>query len=56
MRQYKIFRFVKQIFISTLMFFGCNLSNVNSLSVTPLSATSQVYFNESRMQSKMRNY
>ena len=27
----KILRFVKQIFISAMMFFSCNLSNVNSL-------------------------
>ena len=27
----KMFKFVKQIFISAMMFFGCNLSNVNSL-------------------------
>ena len=26
-----MFEFVKQIFISAMMFFGCNLSNVNSL-------------------------
>ena len=26
-----MFGFVKQIFISTMMFFGCNLSNENSL-------------------------
>ena len=26
-----MFGFVKQIFISAMMFFGCNLSNVNSL-------------------------
>ena len=48
-----MFRFVKQIFISTLMFFGCNLSNVNSLSATPLSAAPLVYFNKSKMQSKI---
>ena len=27
----KTFRFVKQIFVSTMMFFSCNLSNVNPL-------------------------
>ena len=27
----KIFRFVKRIFISTMMCFGCNLSSVNPL-------------------------
>ena len=27
----KMFGFVKQIFISAMMFFGCNLPNVNSL-------------------------
>ena len=26
-----MFEFVKQIFISAMMFFGCNLSNLNSL-------------------------
>ena len=26
-----MFRFVKRIFVSTLMFFGCNLSSVNPL-------------------------
>ena len=26
-----MFRFVKQIFVSAMMFFGCNLSNVNPL-------------------------
>ena len=26
-----MFRFVKQIFVSAMMFFSCNLSNVNSL-------------------------
>ena len=26
-----MFKFVKQIFISAMMFFGCNWSNVNSL-------------------------
>ena len=30
-RYYKMLGFLKQIFISTTMFFGCNLSNVNSL-------------------------
>ena len=28
-------RFVKQIFISTMMFFGCNISSVNSLNTVP---------------------
>ena len=32
MTQYnKMFRFVKQIFVLAIMFFGCSLSNVNSL-------------------------
>ena len=31
MEQYKMFRFVKQIFVSTMMFFGCDVSGVNSL-------------------------
>ena len=26
-----MFRFVKQIFVSTMMFFGCNLSSINPL-------------------------
>ena len=26
-----MFRFVKQIFVSAIMFFGCNLSSVNPL-------------------------
>ena len=26
-----MFRFVKQIFVSTMMFFGCNLSRINPL-------------------------
>ena len=26
-----MFRFIKQIFVSTMMFFGCNLSSVNPL-------------------------
>ena len=28
-------RFVKQIFVSTMMFFGCNISSVNSLNTVP---------------------
>ena len=31
MRYYKMFGFVKQIFVSAIMFFGCNISSVNSL-------------------------
>ena len=31
MRWYKIFGFVKQIFVSAMMFFGCNISSVNLL-------------------------
>ena len=32
-----MFKFVKQIFISAMMFFGCNLSNVNSLKCVPVN-------------------
>ena len=31
MGYYKMFGFVKPIFVSAMMFFGCNVSNVNSL-------------------------
>ena len=31
----KMFRFVKQIFVSAMMFFGCNVSGVNSLNAVP---------------------
>ena len=30
-----MFRFVKQIFVSAMMFFGCNVSSVNSLNAVP---------------------
>ena len=30
-----MFRFVKQIFVSAMMFFGCNVSGVNSLNAVP---------------------
>ena len=30
-----MFRFVKQIFFSAMMFFGCNVSGVNSLNAVP---------------------
>ena len=30
-----MFRFVKQIFVSEMMFFGCNVSSVNSLNTVP---------------------
>ena len=30
-----MFRFVKKIFVSAMMFFGCNVSGVNSLSAVP---------------------
>ena len=33
-----MFRFVKQIFVSAMMFLGCNVSGVNSLNVVPLNA------------------
>ena len=32
-----MFEFVKQIFISEIMFFGCNLSNLNSLKYISMS-------------------
>ena len=31
MTQYKMFGFIKKCFFTTVIFFGCNLSNVNSL-------------------------
>ena len=33
----KIFRFVKQVFVSAMMFFGYNLWNVNSLQCVSIS-------------------
>ena len=38
MRQHRMFDFLKQIFISTMMFFGCNLSNVNPLKSASMSS------------------
>ena len=38
-----MFRFIKQIFVSTMLFFGCNLSSVNPL---------ECFDEQSRMQSK----
>ena len=35
--QYKMFRFVKQIFVSAMMYFSCNLSNVNPLKCVSMS-------------------
>ena len=35
-----MFRFVKQIFASTMMLFGCNISGVNSLNAVPLKCVS----------------
>ena len=32
-----MFGFVKQIFVSAMMFFGCNISSVNSLNKVPLN-------------------
>ena len=32
-----MFRFIKQIFISAMIFFGCNLSSVNSLECISIS-------------------
>ena len=37
MRQYKIVRLVRQIFVSAMMFFGCKLSNVNPLKCASMS-------------------
>ena len=37
MGQYKIFGFVKEIFVSVMMFFGYNLSNVNPLKCVSMS-------------------
>ena len=33
-----MFGFVKQIFVSAILFFGCNISSVNSLNAGPLNA------------------
>ena len=33
-----MFTFVKQIFVSAMMFFGCNVSGINSLNTVPLNA------------------
>ena len=40
MEQYKIFRFLKQIFVSTMMFFVCNVSGVNLLNAVPRKCVS----------------
>ena len=32
-----MFEFVKQVFLSEIMFFGCNLSNLNSLKYISMS-------------------
>ena len=32
-----MFGFVKQIFVSAMMYFGCNLSNVNPLECAPMN-------------------
>ena len=37
MRLYKMLIFVKEIFVSAMMFFSCNLSNVNSLKFVSMS-------------------
>ena len=42
-----MFRFVKQIFVSTMTFFGCNVLKVN-----PLKCVSM---NNQRVQNKTRN-
>ena len=33
-----MFRFVKQILVSAMMFFGCNISSINLLNAVPLNA------------------
>ena len=35
-----MFRFIKQIFVSAIMFFGCNISNVNPMNAVPLKCVS----------------
>ena len=35
-----MFGFVKQIFVSVMMFFGCNVSNVNLLNTVQLKCVS----------------
>ena len=35
-----MFRFAKQIFVSIMIFFGCNISGVNSLNAIPLKRVS----------------
>ena len=37
MREYKVFRFAKNLFVSAIMFFGCNLSSVNPLKCVSMS-------------------
>ena len=38
MEYYKMLRFVKQIFVLAMMFFGCNTSIVNLLNTVSLNA------------------
>ena len=35
-----MFRFVKQVFVSEMMLFGCNVSNMNALNAIPLNTGS----------------
>ena len=35
-----MFQFVKQMFVSAMMFFGCNISSVKSLNAIPLKCVS----------------
>ena len=37
MRECKVFRFAKNLFVSAIMFFGCNLSSVNPLKCVSMS-------------------
>ena len=49
MGYYKMFEFVKQIFVSAMMFFGCNISSVNSLKCVSINNQ------ESEIRSEMIN-
>ena len=46
-----MFEFVKQIFISAMMFFGCNLSNVNPLK--SISMNNQTRNKECKIRPKL---
>ena len=54
-----MFGFVKQIFVSAMMFFGCNISSENSLNTVPLNAVppnaiSLKYVSINNQECKMR--